>query len=150
MFERYTERARRTLFFARYEASELGQRSIEAEHLLLGLLREGKGLTFKILEKAQISYDAARSAMLTTGERFPTSVEIPFSEATKRVLQLAASEADFMDHNYIGTEHLLLGILAEETSEAAAILTKHGLTLEGVRTEIIDLLNEPPPAPSGK
>lgn len=144
MFERYTERARRALFFTRYEASDFGSLSIEAEHLLLGLLRENKGLTARVFAKCAMSYDAVRSEMRAATEKVAVSVELPFSEATKNALQLAAAEADRLSHNYIGTEHLLLGLLAEGKSRAAAILMRHGLQLDGVRSQIVSLLNEKP------
>src|SRR5678810_1458327 len=119
MFERYTERARRVLFFARYEASQLGSISIETEHLLLGLIREGKGLTSRIFARSHLSLENIRKDIegrTVFREKVSTSVEIPFSADTKRVLQFAAEEADRLLHTYIGTEHLLLGILREAVS----------------------------------
>ena len=145
MFERYTERARRVLFFARYEASQLGSVSIETEHLLLGLIREGKGLTSRIFARSHLSLESIRKEIegrTVFREKVSTSVEIPFSAETKRVLQFAAEEADRLLHNYIGTEHLLLGILREERSVAAAILMEKGMKLNGVREDIVALLNE--------
>ena len=118
MFERYTERARRVLFFARYEASQLGSISIETEHLLLGLIREGKGLTSRIFARSHLSLESIRKEIegrTVFREKVSTSVEIPFSAETKRVLQFAAEEADRLLHNYIGTEHLLLGHPARGT-----------------------------------
>src|SRR6266550_459913 len=134
MFERYTERARRVLFFARYEASQLGSISIETEHLLLGLIREGKGLTSRIFARSHLSLENIRKEIegrTVFREKVSTSVELPFSPETKRVLQFAAEEADRLLHNYIGTEHLLLGILREE-----------GMRLNTVREDIVSLLNE--------
>ena len=145
MFERYTERARRVLFFARYEASQLGSVSIETEHLLLGLIREGKGLTSRIFQRTQVHLDGVRREIegrTVLREKVSTSVEIPFSGETKRVLQYAAEEADRLMHNYVGTEHLLLGILREERSLAAAILMEKGMRLSTVREDIVQLLNE--------
>ena len=145
MFERYTERARRVLFFARYEASQLGSISIETEHLLLGLIREGKGLTSRIFARSHLSLENIRKEIegrTVFREKVSTSVEIPFSTETKRVLQHAAEEADRLLHNYIGTEHLLLGILREERSVAASILSEKGMRLTGVREDIVQLLNE--------
>ena len=133
MFERYTERARRVLFFARYEASQLGSISIETEHLLLGLIREGKGLTSRIFARSHLSLENIRKEIegrTVFREKVSTSVEIPFSAETKRVLQFAAEEADRLLHNYIGTEHLLLGILREERSVAASILMEKGMRLQ--------------------
>src|SRR6187397_1355576 len=134
MFERYTERARRVLFFARYEASQLGSISIETEHLLLGLIREGKGLTSRIFARSHLSLENIRKEIegrTVFREKVSTSVEIPFS-----------AEADRLLHNYIGTEHLLLGILREERSVAASILMEKGMRLNTVRDDIVQLLNE--------
>src|SRR6201986_1811786 len=125
MFERYTERARRVLFFARYEASQLGSISIETEHLLLGLIREGKGLTSRIFARSHLSLENIRKEIegrTVFREKVSTSVEIPFSAETKRVLQF--------------------GILREERSVAASILMEKGMRLNAVREDIVQLLNE--------
>ena len=145
MFERYTERARRVLFFARYEASQLGSSSIETEHLLLGLTREGKGLVGRILARAHVSPENIRREVegrTLFREKVSTSVEIPFSSETKRVLGFAAEEADRLRHNHIGTEHLLLGILREERSVAASALMDKGMRLQTVREDIVVLLSD--------
>ncbi|MDA1092762.1 MAG: ATP-dependent Clp protease ATP-binding subunit [Acidobacteria bacterium] len=145
MFERYTERARRVLFFARYEASQLGSISIETEHLLLGLIREGKGLTSRVFARSHLSLEAIRKEIESRTvfrEKVSTSVEIPFSTETKRVLQFSAEEADRLLHNYVGTEHLLLGLLREERSVAASFLVEKGMRLNTVREDIVQLLNE--------
>ena len=145
MFERYTERARRVLFFARYEASQLGSISIQTEHLLLGLIREGKGLTSRLFSRSHISLESIRKEIegrTIFREKVSTSVEIPFSTETKRVLQQASEEADRLLHNYIGTEHLLLGLLREERSVASSILSEKGMRLNSVREDIVQLLNE--------
>ena len=145
MFERYTERARRVLFFARYEASQLGSISIETEHLLLGLIREGKGLTSRIFARSHLSLEGIRKEIegrTVFREKVSTSVEIPFSTETKRVLQFSAEEAERLLHNYVGTEHVLLGILREERCVAASILVEKGMRLRTVREDIVQLLNE--------
>ncbi len=152
MFERYTERARRVLFFARYEATQLGSTSIETEHLLLGLIREGKGLTSRIFARSSLSLESIRKEIegrTVFREKVSTSVDIPFSLETKNVLKYAAEEADRLLHTYIGTEHLLLGILREERSVAATILYEKGMRLASVRDDIVQLLNEKtaPPRP---
>ncbi|HEX5108465.1 MAG TPA: Clp protease N-terminal domain-containing protein [Vicinamibacterales bacterium] len=142
MFERYTELARRVLFFARYEASQLGSINIETEHLLLGLLRQGKGLASQLFARFNVSLNAVRQDIegrVVFHERVSTSVEIPFAPETKRVLQFAADEADRLNHNYIGTEHLLLGLLREEQCQAAMVLKNLGLTLADVRMEMLSL-----------
>jgi len=145
MFERYTERARRVLFFARYEATQLGSTSIETEHLLLGLIREGKGLTSRIFARSHLSLESIRKEIegrTIFKEKVSTSVDIPFSPETKRVLQSSAEEADRLLHTYIGTEHLLLGLLREEHSVASSILHEKGMRLSSVRDDIVQLLNE--------
>ena len=139
MFERYTESARRTLFFARYEASQMRTTSIDTEHLLLGLLRESKGLIGVIFTRAHLTLDEVATEMSrqsSPAKKVSTSVEIPFSAEAKRVLQHAAEEADSPLHHAIGTEYLLLGLLREERSVAASVLRDHGLRLEQVRQEI--------------
>jgi ATP-dependent Clp protease ATP-binding subunit ClpC len=145
VFERYTERARRVLFFARYEASQTGSVTIETEHLLLGLLRESKGLTSRILRSANVDLEAMRrqaEARTAFKEKVSTSVEIPFTDATKRALQQAAVEADGLLHSYIGTEHLLLALLHDPRTAAGEVLAAHGLGHDDVRKEIVRLLNE--------
>jgi ATP-dependent Clp protease ATP-binding subunit ClpC len=145
MFERYTERARRVIFFARYEASQLGSGAIETEHLLLGLIREGKGLTSRLFAKAHVSMDQIRKEVEGRSpyrEKVAASLEIPLSAESKRVLAHAADEAERMLHNYIGTEHLLLGLLREERSVAAGILGEKGMRPAAVREDVLALLNE--------
>jgi ATP-dependent Clp protease ATP-binding subunit ClpC len=147
MFERYTEQARRTLFFARYEASQLGSPSIDPEHLLLGLIRENKGPLSTIFARWNITYlDLRQELEFRNGlpDPLPASVEIPFSPKMKLVLQFAAEEADRLSHNYIGTEHLLLGILREE-STARSILAARGVGLDEIRNTIVALLGESRP-----
>jgi ATP-dependent Clp protease ATP-binding subunit ClpC len=145
MFERYTERARRVIFFARYEASQLGSNSIETEHLLLGLIREGKGLTSRIFSKSHLSMDTIRKEIEGRAlyrDKVSTSVDIPLSVESKRVLGYAAEEAERMLHNYIGTEHILLGLMREEKSIASGILAEKGMRLSAVREDVVQLLNE--------
>jgi len=145
MFERYTERARRVIFFARYEASQLGSSSIETEHLLLGLIREGKGLTSRIFNKSHLSMETIRKEIEGRAlyrDKVSTSVDIPLSLESKRVLGYASEEAERMLHNYIGTEHILLGLMREEKSVAAGILGEKGMRLASVREDIVQLLNE--------
>jgi ATP-dependent Clp protease ATP-binding subunit ClpC len=139
MFERYTEKARRVIFFARYEASQFGAPAIEPEHLLLGLMREDKSLTARFLARAQTSLEAIRKDIegrAPLREKISTSVELPLAPETKRVLAYAHEESDRLQHRHIGTEHLLLGLLREERSMAAEILYERGLKLHAVREEI--------------
>jgi len=138
MFERYTEKARRVIFFARYEASQYGSSLIESEHLLLGLLREDKALSNRFL-RGHGSIETIRKQIegrTTIRERVSTSVELPFSEEVKQILRHALEQAERMAHKHIGTEHLLLGMLCEEKSLAAEILQERGLRLSTVREEL--------------
>ena len=139
MFEKYTEKARRVIFFARYEASQLGARSIETEHILLGLLREDKHLTGKFFRRADSTLDHIRKKIegrSAQREKVSTSVELPLSEESKRVLTFAAEEADRLLCNYIGTEHILLGLMRQDTSAAASLLHEKGLRLAQVREAV--------------
>src|ERR1700709_2295682 len=118
MFERYTEKARRVIFFARYEASQFGSPQIETEHLLLGLLREDKALTNRFLRSTP-SVEAIRKQIetqTTLREKVSTSVELPLSQECKRVLAYGAEEAERLNHKHLGTEHPLLGLLPAEKS----------------------------------
>jgi uncharacterized protein YbbC (DUF1343 family) len=136
MFERYTEKARRVIFFARYEASQGGAGNIDPGHLLLGISREEKSLLKQLLPNGDGSIDMMRSqiqARLAKGERIPTSVEMPLAAESKRVLHYAHEESDRLQDRHIGTEHLLLGLMREENSVAAEVLTEMGVQLKTVR-----------------
>jgi ATP-dependent Clp protease ATP-binding subunit ClpC len=138
MFEKYTEKARRTVFFARYEASQFGSPYIETEHLLLGLLREDQALNNRFLRShsavASIREDIERHSVIR--ENIPTSADLPLSTGCRNVLNHAARESERLSHNHIGTEHLLLGILNEEKSFAAELLLSRGVTLAHVRESV--------------
>lgn len=137
MFERYTEKARRVIFFARYESSQFGSQSIETEHILLGLVREDKALTNRLLRSAATVETIRREIEkhTTIREKISTSVDLPLSDECKRVLAYAAEEADRLAHKHIGTEHLLLGLLREEGGFAARILRQLGIEVATVRVE---------------
>src|SRR5450432_1623326 len=138
VFERYTEKARRVIFFARYEASQFGSPYVEREHLLLGLLREDKALANRFL-RTHGSIESIRKEIesrTTVRERISTSVEVPLSQECKRILNYAAEEAERLGHKHVGTEHLLLGVLREEKSFGAEILLERGLRLSTVREEL--------------
>jgi len=138
MFERYTEKARRVIFFARYEASQFGSPFIETEHLLLGLLREDKALANRFL-RSHAALEGIKKqveAHTTAREKVSTSVDLPLSHECKRVLAYAAEEAERLSHKHIGTEHLLLGLLREEKCFASEILHERGLRLAQVREDI--------------
>ena len=153
MFERYTEKARRVIFFARYEASQFGAPAIEPEHLLLGLMREDKTLTARFLARAQASLESIRKEIegrAPLREKISTSVELPLAPETKRVLAYAHEESDRLQHRHIGTEHLLLGLLREERSMAAEILFERGLRLAVVREEVARATGSDPRAAQKK
>jgi ATP-dependent Clp protease ATP-binding subunit ClpC len=138
MFERYTEKARRVIFFARCEASQFGSPSIETEHLLLGLLREDKALSNRFLQSRGSVESIGRQIHqhAPVREKVSTSVDLPLSDEGKRVLAYAAEEAERLSHQHIGTEHLLLGLLREEKSLASRLLHEQGLKLLAVREEL--------------
>jgi ATP-dependent Clp protease ATP-binding subunit ClpC len=139
MFERYTEKARRVIFFARYEASQFGSPYIETEHLLLGLLREDKALANRFL-RSHAAVESIRKQIeghTTVREKVSTSVDLPLSHECKRVLAYGAEEAERLNHKHIGTEHLLLGLLREEKCFAAEILHERGLRLSTIREELV-------------
>ena len=136
MFERYTEKARRVIFFARYEASQLGSPYIETEHLLLGLLREDKRLSYLFLHSEFAAIRKRIEQHTLIREKIPTSMDLPLSNESKRVLHYACEESERWAHNYIGTEHLLLGVLREQKSFAAHLLRDQGVTLEDARLRI--------------
>jgi hypothetical protein len=137
MFERYTETARRVIFFARYEASQVGGTTIDTEHLLLGLLREDRDLARRFLGPDAVE-NTRREIMesITVREKVSVSIDLPLTGEGKRILAYAAEEAEKLASTNIGTEHILLGILREESGLAAQILLKHGLTANGVREEL--------------
>src|SRR5262249_16100145 len=113
MFERFTERARRVFFFARYEASQFGSVTIEPEHLMLGLLREDRNVVGRFLGPTAPAEDIRNeiAARLTVKEKVATSLNLPLTAECKRILAWASEEAERLRHSHIGTEHLLLGIL---------------------------------------
>jgi ATP-dependent Clp protease ATP-binding subunit ClpC len=141
VFERYTEKARRVIFFARYEASEYGSPYIETEHLRLGLLREDPALTRRVLgakTSSESPVDSIRrkiSERGMLGEKFPSSVDLPLSDGSKRVLAYAAEETERLNSRPIDTEHLLLGLLRDKKSFAALLLNQEGVLLERARED---------------
>ena len=148
MFEQFTERARRVIFFARFEASKTGCHAISTEHLLLGLMRENMCLLPEFSPDSDLA--AIRSELFgeTPAERVPTSVDIPLTESARRVLQQSAHERYSLKHDLVTSGHLLLGILGEEQSGACAILKRYGVQREQVMTRIPDSSQEQgPPNP---
>ena len=143
MFERFTDRARRVVVLAQDEARSLNHNYIGTEHLLLGLITEGEGVAAKALESLDINKDAVRSAVIDIigeGEK-PVEGHIPFTPRAKRVFELSLREALQLGHNYIGTEHLLLGLLKEGEGVASQVLIKLGADLSKVRQTVIELLS---------
>jgi uncharacterized protein (TIGR03435 family) len=144
MFERYTDQARRTLFFARYEAFHGASAFIETEHVLLGLFRDDQSPAGRALARAGVSREAIRQEIESrTARRVRTPVssadDVPFSEETERALHYADQEAERLLHQHVGPEHLLLGLFREERGLAATILNEHGLHLASVRDEIVQM-----------
>ena len=142
MFEKFTEKAKRILFLARYEASQQGSKVIGAEHLLLGLLKEGEETTRELFTRGNVSMELLQAELERRGpikEKLSTSVEIPFSDESKRSLQYAEEEAERLMHPHIGTEHILLGLLRLEDSVAGRLLADRGLRLFAVREDAVDI-----------
>jgi len=134
MFERYTEKARRVIFFARYEASQFGAPAIEPEHLLLGLMREDKTLTGRFFPRAQVSIESIRKEIegrTLLREKISTSVELPLAPETKHVLAYAHEESDRLQHRHIGTEHL------NRYCDEFAFRYSHRQISDGARAELI-------------
>jgi hypothetical protein len=136
MFERYTEKARRAIFFARYEASQFGSPVIDTEHLLLGIMRETTQVTRMLPAGAPEAIRAQIDARFEIREKVSISVDLPLSNASKRVLAYGAEEAERLNHRHIGSEHLFLGLLREENSLAAKLLESFGVKLEQFRTKV--------------
>src|SRR5213592_4913358 len=143
MFERFTDRARRVVVLAQEEARMLNHDHIGTEHILLGLIREGEGVAAKALESLGISQEAVRrqvEEIIGQGQQ-PPSGHIPFTPRAKKVLELSLREALQLGHNYIGTEHILLGLIREGDGVAAQVLVKLGADLNRVRQQVIQLLH---------
>src|SRR5437762_12267146 len=144
MFERFTDRARRVVVLAQEEARMLNHNYIGTEHLLLGLIHEGEGVAAKALESMNISLEAVRSQVediIGQGQAAPTG-HLPFTPRAKKVLELSLREALKRGHNYIGTEHMLLGLVREGQGVAAQVLHKLGADLDRVRQQVIGLLQD--------
>ena len=143
MFERFTDRARRVLVLAQEEARLLNHNYIGTEHLLLGLIHEGEGVAATALESLGISLEAVRAQVeeiIGQGQSAPTG-HIPFTPRAKKVLELSLREAKQLGHNYIGTEHILLGLIREGEGVAAQVLVKLGAGLDRVRQQVIQVLS---------
>jgi SpoVK/Ycf46/Vps4 family AAA+-type ATPase len=146
VFERFTDRARRVVILAQEEARMLNHNYIGTEHILLGLIHEGEGVAAKALESLGISLEAVRSQVeeiIGEGQQAPSG-HLPFTPRGKKVLELSLRESLQLAHNYIGTEHILLGLIREGEGVAAQVLVKMGADLNKVRQQVIQLLNEYP------
>ena len=145
MFERFTERARQVVVLAQEEARTLKHNYIGTEHILLGLLREEEGLAARVLESLDVTVERVRAQVVRivgSGEEV-TSGQIPFTPRAKKVLELALREALSLGHNYIGTEHILLGLVRENEGVAARILLDFDADSEEIRNEVIRMLSGP-------
>ncbi len=143
MFERFTDRARRVVVLAQEEARMLNHNYIGTEHVLLGLIHEGEGVAANALESLNISLEAARhqvEEIIGQGHAAPTG-HIPFTPRAKKVLELSLREALQLGHDYIGTEHILLGLISEGEGVAAQVLQQLGAHLNRVRQTVIQLLS---------
>ena len=146
MFERFTDRARRVVVLAQEEARMLNHNYIGTEHILLGLIHEGEGVAAKALESLGISLDAVRQQVeeiIGQGQQAPSG-HIPFTPRAKKVLELSRREAVQLGHNYIGTEHILLGLIREGDGVAAQVLVRLGADMNRVRQQVIQLLHGHP------
>jgi len=145
VFEKFNEKARRALFFARYEASKLGSRVIESEHVLLGILREGEETVAELFRRFHVKPEDVRREIegeRVFVERISSTAELPLSEESKKVLAYAAHEAESMLHPAVGSEHLLVGILRVEGCLAMRILTQQGFDVYTLREEVLSIAKE--------
>ena len=145
MFERFTDRARRVVVLAQEEARHLNHNYIGTEHILLGLLNEGEGIAAQALESLDIDLASVRDEVVKIigqGQQSPSG-HIPFTPRAKKVLELSLREALQLGHNYIGTEHILLGLIREGEGVAAQVLQQLGAELQKVRQTVIQLLSGP-------
>jgi ATP-dependent Clp protease ATP-binding subunit ClpC len=143
MQDRFTDRVRKVIYYARDEAARLQHDYIGTEHLLLGIVREGEGIAAKVLAKLELDFEQIQQAvenMVKSSGGTLTIGEIPFTPRAKRVLELAIEEARLLGHNYVGTEHLLLGLIREGEGVAAQVLAELGVDRKRVREEVLKLL----------
>ncbi len=152
MFDKFTEKARRVVFFARYEASQFGSPSIESEHLLLGILREDKGLVHQYLRSDTTIEEIRNRIEAHSGKRkpLPTNQDLPLSKEARRVLAYADEEAQELASTTIGNEHIFLGLLRAKSSLAASLLSEHGIKISAVREEPPAPIPVPKPVPVPK
>ncbi|MFO1053126.1 MAG: ATP-dependent Clp protease ATP-binding subunit [Planctomycetota bacterium] len=143
MFDRFTDRAKKVMSFARQEAQKFNHEYIGTEHILLGLVQEGSGVAANVLKNMSIDLEKVRhevEKIVKTGPSMVTMGQLPFTPRAKKVLELSVEEASQLNHNYIGTEHLLLGLIRENEGIAAQVLTNLGVKLDEVREEVLEFL----------
>ncbi len=153
MFNRFTERARKVIVLAKEEARRFNHDYIGTEHLLLGLIREGEGVAAAVLQKMGLSLESIRlevEKLVQPGPATQIQGDVPFTPRSKKALELSAEEARALGHNYIGTEHLLLGLIREGEGVASQVLLNSGLDLNRVRNEIMELLGSATPGFGGQ
>ena len=146
----FTERTRKVLTMAREEAVRLHHEYVGTEHILLGLIREGEGVAATVLQNLNVEVDEVQQrieAVVTKGRAAQTTgPDLPYTSRAKKVLELSMQEARALHHSYVGTEHLLLGLLAEAKGIAAEVLRTHDVTLESARAEVLRILGTEPTA----
>jgi hypothetical protein len=145
MFDRFTDAAKKTISLARLEARQLHHEFIGTEHLLLGLLQEGRSLAAMVLRNLDLDLAKVRQEVVSIVQAGPAAVTsdmLPFTPLANRALELAMEEARRLHHGHLGTEHLLLGLIREQDGVAAQVMTKLGVVLEDVREEVLEFLDE--------
>ncbi|MHC4919449.1 MAG: Clp protease N-terminal domain-containing protein, partial [Planctomycetota bacterium] len=143
MFDRFTDRAKKVMSFARQEAQKFNHEYIGTEHILLGLVQEGSGVAANVLKNMDIDLEKIRhevEKIVKTGPSMVTMGQLPFTPRAKKVLELSMEEASALSHNYIGTEHLLLGLIKENEGIAAQVLMNLNVKLDEVREEVLEFL----------
>src|SRR5512138_850295 len=147
----FTERVRKVLAMAREEAERLRHEYVGTEHILLGLIREGEGVAAAVLQNLSVDLDEIQQKIEDTVKKgkaaAATGPDLPYTSRAKKVLELAMAEARDLTHNYVGTEHLLLGLLREEKGIAAQVLTDAGVNLDAARAETLRILGTEMPQP---
>jgi ATP-dependent Clp protease ATP-binding subunit ClpC len=149
MYERFTDRARKVMQLANQEAQRLNHQYIRTEHILLGLVKEGSGVAADVLKDLNVSLDKVRHVIVKVIPYAPTQTPVPgrlpHTPKARKVLEHALEEADTLNHKYVGTEHLLLGLMRVQEGVAADVLINLGLSLEEVRAEVLNHLGSKPP-----
>jgi ATP-dependent Clp protease ATP-binding subunit ClpC len=149
MYERFTDRARKVMQLANQAAQQFHHEYISTEHLLLGLVQEGSGVAGNVLKNLDVDLLKVKrtvESQLSAGHDVVVLPKLSLTPAAQKVIEFASEEAHFLNHNYVGTEHLLLGLLRESEGVAATVLTGLGLTLDTVREEVLNLLGHNLPA----